>query len=183
MNKSLVSTIIFTAFGALPLAANADMGGYFGGGVGYAQIDGEEIFDDGDVNFEDDRMTWQLYGGMKFTPNIGLEANYIDFDEASDSGVVFASDGFGLAVVGHLPISDYFTLSGRLGQLWWDLDATASTDNFDVDFSDSGSDIFYGVDARFGRADGGLGFVFKYDRYEVGSADINVPSVNLELGF
>lgn len=184
MKKSLVSTTI-AALAAMPFAAGAfdttRMGGYVGGGLGYAQIEGEEIFDDGDVNFEDDRMTWQLYGGFKFTPYIGLEANYVDFDEASDSGVVFATDGFGLALAGHLPVTDYFTLSARVGQLWWDADLTVN--DFDVDFSDSGNDMFYGIDARFGRPDGGLGFAIKYDRYDVGNTDINMPSVNVEFGF
>ena len=187
MKKSLVSTTV-AFLAVIPFAAGAAsawdssrMGGYIGGGVGYAQIEGEEIFDDGDINFEDDRTTWQLYGGFKFAPYFGLEANYVDFDEATDTGVVFATDGFGLAIAGHLPVTDYFTLSARVGQFWWDADL--SVDDFDIAFSDSGNDTFYGVDARFGRPDGGLGFAIKYDRYDIGNTDINMPSVNVEFGF
>lgn len=172
-----------TACGALvlPFAAHAQ-GGYLGAGVGYASIETEEIFEDGDINLEDDRRTWQVYGGYRFMPYFGLEANYVDFDEASDSGAVFSSDGFGLALAGHLPITDAFTLSARVGQFWWDAEASANLGDLDFSFDDSGNDTFYGVDARFGGNEG-LAFVVRYDRYDIGETDIEMPSLNLEWGF
>ncbi|HLU60950.1 MAG TPA: outer membrane beta-barrel protein [Gammaproteobacteria bacterium] len=179
MNKRLAYIVACGAL-ATPFAASA-AGGYVGAGVGYASIETEEIFDNG-IRLEDDRRTWQVYGGFRFAPFIGLEANYVDFDEASDSGAVFSSDGFGLALAGYLPITDAFTLSARVGQLWWDADASANLGDLDFSFDDSGNDTFYGVDARFGGNEG-LAFVVRYDRFDVGETDIEMPSLNVQWGF
>lgn len=181
MIKRLLGTAICTAVGMAPLAASA-ADGYFGGGLGYAQYENEELVQNGDLTLEDDRMTWQLYGGFKFVPQFGLEANYVDFDEAADSGVTLGADGFGVALAGHLPVTDMFTLSARVGQFWWNADVDFDDSANRVDYSDSGNDMFWGIDARFGRSEG-LAFALKYDRYELEGTDINMPSLNLEVGF
>lgn len=182
MIKRLAGTTMCAALFTAPLAAGAT-DGYFGGGLGYAQIENEEIVQNGDLTLEDDRTTWQLYGGFKFVPQFGLEANYVDFDEAADSGVTLAADGFGVALAGHLPVTDMFTVSARLGQFWWGADIDFDDNANRVDYSDNGNDMYWGLDARFGREGGGIALALKYDRYELDGTDINMPSLNLEVGF
>lgn len=158
--------------------AVAAVDGFVGGGVGYASLESEDFF--GDNNLQDDRMMWQVYGGWKFAQFLGLEAHYADFGEADNDGFVLDSNGVGAALALYLPLTDRFGLSARAGQLWWDADA--SIEDLDIEASSDGEDPFFGLGAHFGR-DEGLGLSLRYDRYELDTVDIDVPSINLELGF
>lgn len=179
MNRRLaLATGCALLLAPFPFAASA-IDGFVGGGVGYASIEGED-FDFLDDELSDDRMMWQLYAGWKFAQVLGIEAHYVDFGEADDDGFVLDSNGVGAALGLYLPLTDRFSLSARAGQLWWDADA--SIDELDIEASSDGEDPFYGIGAHFGR-DEGLGLSLRYDRYELDAVDIDVPSINLELGF
>jgi hypothetical protein len=159
--------------------ATAAIDGFVGGGVGHASLESEDFFGD-DNGLEDDRMMWQVYAGWKFAQFLGVEAHYTDFGEADNDGFVLDSNGVGAALGLYLPLTDRLALSARAGQLWWDADA--SIDDLDIEASSDGEDPFYGVGAHFGR-DEGLGLSLRYDRYELDTVNIDVPSINLELGF
>ena len=188
MNRRLGMYAICAAAASMPFAANADrllddeIGVYGGVGVGYGTFDNEDFLDQ-DNELRDDRMTWQAYFGGRFTPYIGLEASYVDFGEADGDGGFLDSNGLGAALGIHLPMTETFTLSGRIGQLWWDAQGTAiGAPLNEIDFDVDGNDPFYGVGAHFGP-DEGIGLEVRYDFYEIAETDVEVPSVNLAFGF
>ncbi len=80
------------------------------------------------VSLGDKTTGYGLKLGYQFTPNIAVEANYIDLSKYSyqaaiqptgglNSGLysAFKAKGFGLDLVGALPIFDRFSLLGRAG--------------------------------------------------------------------
>ena len=187
MIKRLGICSICVAAASLPFATNADqlfdkeVGVYGGVGIGYGTFDNENFLDE--INeLRDDRMTWQAYLGGRFTPYIGLEAAYVDFGEADGDGGFLDANGVTAALGAHWPVTDTVTLSGRVGQLWWDSSGTALTPIGDFDFDADGNDTFYGVGAHFGPSEG-IGLAIRYDFYELDDTDIEVPSLNLEFGF
>lgn len=187
MTRRLGTVTICAALLAAPLAANADtlfdrdIGPYAGVGVGYGKFENEDFLTE-DNDLRDDRMTWQVFAGAKFTSFIGLEAGYVDFGEIDDDGGFLDTNGVSAALVLNLPIHDTFNLSARAGQLWWDSTGSAVAPLDEFEFDADGEDPFYGVGAHFGSGEG-LGFSVRYDLYEFDATDVEVPSVNLEFGF
>lgn len=188
MNRRLGTISICAAAACLPFAASAadrflddEIGIYGGVGIGYGTFDNEDFLTN-DNELKDDRTTWQAYFGGRFTPYIGLEASYVDFGEADGDGGFLDANGMGAALGLHWPVTDTVTLSARAGELWWDASGTGVAPLNDFSFDADGNDPFYGVGAHFGQ-DEGLGLSLRYDMYELGETDIEVPSLNLEFGF
>lgn len=188
MIRRLGTCTICAAMAATPFAANAadelfdrEVGVYGGVGIGYGTFDNEDFLTD-DNELRDDRMTWQAFLGARFIPWLGIETSYVDFGEADGEGGFLDSNGVTAALGVYLPVTPSITFSARAGQLWWDATGTAVAPLNDFEFDADGEDPFYGVGASFGDSEG-LGFGVRYDRYELGETDIDVPSVNLEFGF
>lgn len=187
MIKRLGICAMTLAAAGLPFAANADrvfddeIGMYGGVGIGYGTFDNENFLTE-DNELHDDRMTWQAYLGGRFTPYLGLEAAYVDFGEADGEGGFLDANGVSAALGVHWPVADTVTLSGRVGQLWWDSTGTAIAPLDEFEFDADGNDTFYGVGASFGP-DEGIGLSVRYDFYELEETEIEVPSLNLEFGF
>lgn len=172
---------------ALPMAASADsvfdddIGPYAGVGIGYGKFEQEDFLTE-DNDLRDDRMTWQAYLGANFTDWFGIEAGYVDFGEIDDEGGFLDANGVTAALSFHIPVHESVSLSLRGGQMWWDSTGSAVAPLDEFEFDADGEDPFYGVGAHFGSGEG-VGVNVRYDRYELGEADIDVPSVNLEFGF
>ena len=69
---------------------------------------------------------FKVFGGYDFNQNFGVEVSYVDFGEASISE---AGDSLSVGVsaltasaVGRLPVSDMFTVFGKLGFASYDVD-------------------------------------------------------------
>ena len=151
-----------TAFAALALtaamAAQADVqpGFYAGASIGTTKLtdDGLESSafeaDDSDTGFK-------IFGGYSFNRNLAIEVSYFDLGEVSggfndpfignvsfDVGI----SGFNASAVGRLPVSDTFSLFGKLGFASYDVDGHVSIAGVGSG-SDSSSetDLSYGVGA------------------------------------
>lgn len=178
-----LGTVLATA----PMAVQADalfdndIGPYAGVGIGYGKFEQEDFLTEGN-DLRDDRMTWQVYLGANFTDWFGLEAGYVDFGEIDDEGGFLDANGVTAALAFHIPLHESFSLSVHGGQIWWDSTGSAVAPLDEFEFSADGEDPFYGVGAHFGSGEG-VGVNVRYDRYELGEADVDVPSVNLEFGF
>ncbi len=109
---------------AVDSAPRAEEGFYVGGAFGKGYID-ESI--DG-IRIDTDASSYRIYGGYGFTRNFGVEVAYLDlgtFRETIDVGgvavpVSASADGFSLAAVGTLPLSERFSAMGRLGYYFHD---------------------------------------------------------------
>lgn len=114
MKKTLIA-LLGTAL-ALPLAAQAE-GGYFGVNVGRAEnklsFEGESEKDRG--------SGYKLYGGYDFTKNFGVEAGYVRLAKWSGSdadlgaSASYKPSAVYVAATGTLPLSDQFSLLGKVG--------------------------------------------------------------------
>jgi OmpA-OmpF porin, OOP family len=151
-----------TAFAALALtaamAAQADVqpGFYAGAGVGTTKLS-DDGFDDAGVDVDDTDTGFKIFGGYSFNRNLAIEVSYFDLGEVSggfndpfignvsfDVGI----SGLNASVVGRLPVSETFSLFGKLGVASYDLDghATISGVGSGSD-SQSETDMTYAVGA------------------------------------
>jgi OmpA-OmpF porin, OOP family len=139
------------------MAARADVqpGFYAGAGFGTTKIN-----DDGfDNNIDDSDTGFKIFGGYSFNQNFAIEATYFDFGKASGSfGVGENFDvgvsGFGASAVGVLPLSDMFSLFGKVGYASYDIDAHVEIVGVGSgSASDSQSDLTFGAGAALSFAE------------------------------
>lgn len=134
---------------ALAAAGAAQAEGYVGAGIGatHGNIDctGASTCDTSDVG-------GKIFGGYKFTPNLGIEGGYVSFGKVKGEGTLFGSpaaasqktSSFYVAAAGFVDFSPEWNGVARLG--------VAST-KADIDASigaQSGSDSQTHTDAFFG---------------------------------
>ena len=121
-----ITTILMVVGLTLACASSpqAQEGFYIGGAFGKAYID-ETI--DG-FNIDTDSSSFRIYGGYGFTSHFGVEVSYLDlgtFRETIDVGgipvpVSVSADGFSLAGVGTIPLSERFSAKARIGFFFHD---------------------------------------------------------------
>ena len=174
-----LTTTAGMALTASPANADEDIGFYAGGSVSNVQLD--ETFDDG-IGIDDDTTGFRLLGGYQFSRYLAIELGYIDFGEFDESLSVAGSmvdleaevDGFDASIVGRLPVTDAFTLTGRVGGIAWDAEAEVRVDGMvDSTDSDDGTDLFYGLGAEYQFGDR-FSMFGGFDRYEIDQADLDV---------
>lgn len=116
-----------------------------------------------DDEFKEDEAAKKLFAVVKFNQYIGLEASYIDFDEAGNDALTLDADGKTLAVIFEAPINQAFSLYIKGGQLWWDADASVSALNVNGDYD--GDEGFWGGGAKFRLTDN-LDLRIEYERFD-----------------
>ena len=122
MYKRAVS-IILTA--AAPLAAGiahaqttpGNTGFYAGLGAGRTHADIDNAGIAGSTDKEDN--AWKAFGGYQFNQNFAVEGGYVDLGKASVNGATGSgttdSNTWHAGVVGSLPVTPQFALTGKLG--------------------------------------------------------------------
>jgi OOP family OmpA-OmpF porin len=83
----------------------ADSGWYVGGNIGQSDVD--------ELNATD--TSFKVLGGYQINRHFAVEAGYIDFGKATSGGTNFKGNAFELVGVGLLPLSNQFSLYGKLG--------------------------------------------------------------------
>ena len=162
-------------FGA---AQAADSGFYVGGSIGQAQL--EVPSDVVDVpGFDEDDTGWKLFGGYNWNLalfNLGIEGGYVDFGAPStalgiDTSLEIEASGWNVWGMGGLNLGP-IDVFAKVGAISWDSDATIG--GIDPGFgigtlSDSGTDIGYGLGARF--ALGSLHIRGEWEQYDIEDTD------------
>jgi OOP family OmpA-OmpF porin len=140
----LVSTATITIglVSAAGQVAAADSGGYVGFSAGQSKtnLDGNEIDASlasiglgSSTSVDDSDFGFKLYGGYQFNKNFALEAGYTDLGELKSHTVITSGssgtlDGkwkaysIDISAVGILPVNEKFSLFGRAGVSFWNLD-------------------------------------------------------------
>mgnify|MGYP003575556380 FL=1 len=117
-----------------------------------------------DDDFEEDEAAKKVFALVKFNEYIGVEAAYIDFDEASNNGVSLDADGKSLALLLEAPITEAVSLYAKGGQLWWDADASLDTSLGDLSDDYDGDETFWGAGVKFQLAEN-LDLRLEYERF------------------
>ena len=193
--------------------AAADSGGYIGFSFGQskAKIDGNGLdsalasqgiasstsVDETDIGFK-------LYGGYQFNKNFALEAGYTDFGELTSHTVVTSpgsatGDGkwkaysIDISAVGILPINEKFSLFGRAGVSFWNLDFDFTANGPGGTFGDSESENGVGPLLAIGASfDLARQFTLRaeYERHfdigkddTTGKSDVDLVSIGLVYRF
>ena len=130
-------------------AAQADTqpGFYAGAGIGTTTV-GDDDFDGSGI--DDSDTGFKVFGGYNFNENFGVEVSYFDFGEASaelsGDSVSVGVSGLSASAVGRLPVSEMFSLYGKLGFASYDVDVKFNIAGFGSGSgSESDSDMIYGV--------------------------------------
>ena len=157
-----------------------------GAGYGFTKLKDDE--------FKEDEAAKKIFALVKFNEYIGVEASYIDFDEAGNDVLTLDADGRSLAVIFEAPLSESFSLYAKGGQLWWDADAAITpinaSDNYD------GDEAFWGGGAKI-RLSENLDLRIEYERFDFNISrdeidvlqqddidmDVDFASVNLQFTF
>lgn len=171
-------------------AANAESGFYAGGGVGSAGVELDFAGSGFNLpNFDEDDFAWKVMAGFNADLpvfNVGAEIGYVDFGGPSadilgvdvdldSTGVnAFGVAGFDLGPIG---------VFGKLGLVSWDLEATIAAQGVPTErVTDDGTDLAYGIGARFGL--GSLEVRGEYEIYDIeDTEDVGMFSASLVFYF
>lgn len=174
-------TIVSAALMSTSAFAGAESGFYLGAGVGQASvgdIDGGEGF--GSVDFSGEDTGYKAIVGYNFgiipLVDLGVEAEYVDFGKPDDAGIEVDASAialFGLAGVNLGPVGVF----AKVGGFNWDADATDGVDSY----SDDGTDMAYGVGARFQIAS--FQIRAEYEFFDAGPANLDLISASLLYTF
>jgi OmpA-OmpF porin, OOP family len=107
--KTAALALISAAALSVPSISTAqtgpDSGWYVGGHLGQSDVD--------ELNETD--TSFKVLGGYQINRNFAVEAGYIDFGKATSGGTTFKGNALELVGVGLLPLSNQFSLYGKLG--------------------------------------------------------------------
>jgi OOP family OmpA-OmpF porin len=154
MNKrmALNGLALLGLLASTTVLAETQPGFYVGASIGQSKIkiDGDD-FDANDTGFK-------VFGGYNFNRYFAVEATYFDGGKPDQSFRVgnttarfeVAPDGLNLSAVGRLPITDAFSLFGKLGFASYDVKVRGRVDNQTiVSGKDSDEDLSYGLGGSF----------------------------------
>ena len=183
----------FLAASALALSAmlastQASAQFFIGGSIGQGDIDdevSEGLITSGTVDGKD--TAFKIFGGYMFNRHFGVEAAYVNFGEATYSGDFFGApvtggkieiDGFNLSAIGSLPITEQFSIFGKVGLFLWDAEASDTTAGFPFSAKDDGSDLSFGIGLGYNFSRN-LGVRAEWEMFETDTADVTLLSVGL----
>ena len=177
LRKLLPVALVLFAAGSM-----AHAGLYVGASIGDTSVKQE----DGGTEFDGSDTSYKAFGGFTFVKFVGLEASYYDFGTLEDeiapgTDVEVDFSGYGLAVVGILPLGGHFDLFGKAGVVVWD--TSTSISGITGDEEDDGNDLVYGAGFRFKFAKL-IGIRLEYERFDIEAADsVDMASAGIEFRF
>ena len=185
------------AFAISVPAFAADTGGYLVGMFGQTKVKDIDTTGLGNPSKDDTDTGFKIGGGYAFNRNFAVEAAYVDLGKATASGtfagsnasVTFKASGLVVAAVGMVPLSQQFSLLGRLGLINATVKVDASLGNASASDKSTDMKTTFGVGVAYSftqqfavRAD--------YDIYQklgdsatTGESDVNMLSIGVVYKF
>lgn len=185
MSKARKGLAILGLASAMAFAGPAlaqDTGFYAGLSFGQSSLD---LDCSGVPQCDDSDSAWRILGGYRFNRNLAAELGYINFGEFvfGDGGansVSVEATGFELVAVGMWPVSNEFSVYGKIGLFRWDTDATG-TGVFAGSVSDSGTDLTFGAGVQYDFTKQ-FGVRGEWQRYSADD-DVDVFSIGVVFRF
>jgi len=179
---AIVLPAAFLAVSAPAHAQQSDSGWYIGGSYGMTNIDvttaGPGFSVDGDDS------GYKIFGGYQFSKHWGAEFGYFDAGKASITGPGGSADlgvtALTFAGTGTLPLSEKFSLLGKVGLWMWDTGCTGSICVSNA--KDSDTDLFYGVGVRY-NLNKNWGVQVEYEQFETSSDSVTLTSLGVRFKF
>jgi len=179
MKRHLLVAVI-----ALFLAVPAAQAGivYVGASAGSTSLDAQDF----SLSIDDSDTGYKGFVGVNILKFFGLELGYIEFGtpETSDpmlGTIAVDAKGWEASLLGRIPLWK-FEIFGKAGVIAWDADGSFS-DPMIPDFSDSGTDLAYGVGAKF-KATDHFAIRAEWQTFEVEDVDsLDLTSIGLEFTF
>jgi OOP family OmpA-OmpF porin len=173
--KGLIAALVGAGFavsasGALAQAQQFRPGWYVGGSLGQADI--SDINCPSGFSCDDKDTAWRIFGGYDMNRNFAVELGYADLGEfnRSSGATNLSIDGaaWDISAIGSFPVADRFSVYGRLGLYYSDVD-TASVGN------ETNTDLLFGVGARYDFSPN-VGLLADWTRYsDVSAVDRSGP--------
>lgn len=185
-------TIAAAAFALAFASTQASAQGFLGASIGQSDIDEEiasGLITSGSVDGKD--TAWKLFGGYMFSRNLGLEVGYASLGEASYEGEFFGDavtggkvevSGFNVAVIGNLPLSERFSLFGKLGLFIWEAEASDTTAGLPFSDASDGTDISFGIGLSYDFTRQ-LGMRAEWEMFQIDEVEASLLSVGLVWRF
>ena len=160
---------------------------YVGGGIGQTHLNVDCA---SSVTCDATDTGGKLYVGYKFTPNLALEGTYLNFGEATArrpggrASLKTTAIGFGLA--GRAPLSERFTLVGRLGLAQIRADGTLDTGSMVGSDAQNTAQVYFGVAAEFALTKSLKAFAsadFSQTEYDGDTGAVRLLGVGLQYDF
>lgn len=121
-------------------------------------------------DFDDSNDYFQLAAGYRFTPLVGVELDYANFGEYGGDIASAELDGWGVSVIGFLPVTQTLDLYAKAGLFMSNVDVGVA--GFSRDFSDE--QVFFGLGAEF-NVTNNFSLIAEYNRYKVEVDDSDFP--------
>ena len=159
---------------------------FVGGSFGQSDIDEEittALIDSGTVDAKD--TGWKIFGGYMFNRHFGVEAAYLNLGEVSYSGTFgglpvtggkVELTGFNIAALGSYPLSEQFSVFGKLGLFIWDAEASDTTGGAPFSATADGTDLSFGVGVNYNFTRN-LGLRAEWEMFKTDEADATLLSI------
>lgn len=163
-------------------------GWYLGLGAGAATMQDEGEALAGSTSFDDEDTGWKLFGGWRFHRYGAVELAYVDFGEFTGEGPLrnnWEASGINASVLGVWPLPNRFSLFGKIGATYWDVENNFTGGSGD----DNGTDFSYGVGAQYDFTDR-VGARVEWERFQdvgeegvTGTSDLDLISASVVFHF
>jgi opacity protein-like surface antigen len=162
-----------------------DAGFYAGGGLGRSEA--RDFCNIGGACDSKD-VTWNLFAGYQVNRHFAVELGYTDFGKAKSTGFVGGvatqvsteSTALELVAIGIVPLTDSFSIYGKLGMFRFDSDGTA-TGGLTGSSSDDGFEVTWGLGAEYSFSRN-FATRFEWQRYtSIGSGIVGMPAADMSV--
>jgi OOP family OmpA-OmpF porin len=173
-------------------ATQASAQAFVGGSIGQSDIDSDitgGLITSGSVDGKD--TAFKVFGGYMFNRHFGVEGAYVDLGEVSYSGDFFGLpvtggkvevSGFNVAALGSYPITEQFSVFGKIGLFIWEAEASDTTGGVPFSAKEDGRDISFGVGVGYNFTRN-LGVRLEWERFKLDEADADLISVGVAWRF
>ncbi len=173
MKLALVTTALIGGLG-LGSLAHAE-GLYIGGSAGGSHYKGDDV---GALGTDRSSTGVKLFGGYQLTPNLGVEAGYVDFGKFDSAAGSLKADALYLDAVGRLPLVGPLSAIGRVGLV------SGKTDGLGGAGRDTNAKLGAGLEYAIDR---NLSVRGEWERYRLdtgtGKANTDMYSIGVKYAF
>jgi OOP family OmpA-OmpF porin len=190
--KAAFAVLLPAAFLAVsaPAVAQSDAGWYIGGAYGMSSFSVDTAGIPSSVTVDDSDTGFKIFGGFQFNKHLGAEIGYVDFGKVGFSGSALGIPVTGdtgvtaytIAGVGTLPLNESFALFGKVGMFSWTAKGNASAGGVSISADDSGSDVFYGIGARY-NMNKNWGLTLELEQYDSSDDSVMLTSLGVRYKF